>query len=239
MTDHSATALTTTVEPTPGSRSVLDRLGGWSGLVDGALPPVAFVGVNAAAGLAGHGDRSLLLGVGAAALTAAVLGALRVAGGQSVAGVLRGLAGLVVAVAVALWTGRARDFFLPGIWVDAAWAVGLAGSVLVGHPAVGHAHAVLFRAGRTWRDDRRLRRVMAVATWGWALTYVLRVAVQLVLYRLDEPELLALAKLALGWPLTAVAVVLTLRAARRATPRSRNRGRRAGTTGASGNALRP
>jgi len=28
-----------------------------------------------------------------------------------------------------------------------------------------------------------------------------------------EPELLALAKLALGWPLTAVAVLLTLRAA--------------------------
>jgi hypothetical protein len=80
---------------------------------------------------------------------------------------------------------------------------------------------------------------MAVATWGWALAYALRVAVQVFLYRLDEPELLALAKLALGWPLTAVAVVLTLRAARRATPRSRNRGRRPGATGASGNALRP
>ena len=56
---------------------------------------------------------------------------------------------------------------------------------------------------------------MAVATWGWTVVYAVRVAVQLVLYRTDEPELLALAKLALGWPLTAVAVLLTLRAARR------------------------
>ncbi len=117
-------------------------------------------------------------------------------------------------MAVALWTGHARDFFLPGMYVDAVYAVALAGSALVGHPAVGHAYAVLFRVGRRWRDDRGLRRVMAVATWGWALVSTLRVAVQLLLYRLDEPELLALAKLALGWPLTAVAVVLTLRAAR-------------------------
>ena len=60
---------------------------------------------------------------------------------------------------------------------------------------------------------------MAVATWGWALVYAVRVAVQLTLYRTDAPELLALAKLALGWPLTAVAVLLTLRAARRSTAR--------------------
>ncbi len=117
-------------------------------------------------------------------------------------------------MAVALWTGHARDFFLPGMYVDAVYAVALAGSALVRHPAVGHAYAVLFRVGRRWRDDRGPRRVMAVATWGWALVSTLRVAVQLLLYRLDEPELLALAKLVLGWPLTAVAVVLTLRAAR-------------------------
>lgn len=194
---------------------VLDRLGGRRGLVDGAAPPLVFVAANAVGGLAGLGDRAVLVAAGTAAATAAGLATRRVTEGGSVAGVLRGLAGLVVAVAVVLWTGQARDFFLPGMYVDAVYAVALGGSALVGHPAVGHAYAALFRVGRAWRDDRRLRRVMAVATWGWALVYVLRVAVQLLLYRLDQPELLALAKLALGWPLTAVAVVLTLRAAQR------------------------
>lgn len=224
--------------------TVLDRLGGRRGLVDGAAPPLVFVAANAASGLAGLGDVAVLVAAGAAAVTAAGLAALRVAEGGSIAGVLRGLAGLVVAVAVASWTGHARDFFLPGMYVDALYAVALAGSALVGHPAVGHAYAVVFQVGRTWRDDRRLRRVMAVATWGWALTYALRVAVQLLLYRLDEPELLALAKLALGWPLTAVAVVLTLRAVRRAradatASHGANRRSRSETTGASGSALRP
>ena len=207
-------APTATAEPV-STRTVLDRLGGRQGLVDGAVPPLVFVAANAVAGLAGLGGRAVLVATGAAATTAAALAALRVVEGRSLAGVLRGLAGLVVAVAVALWTGRARDFFLPGIYVDGFYAVALAASALVGHPAVGHAYAALFRLRRRWRDDRRLRRVMAVATWGWALVYALRTAVQLALYRTDEPELLALAKLALGWPLTAVAVVVTLRAARR------------------------
>lgn len=194
---------------------VLDRLGGRRGLIDGAVPPLVFVAANAVAGLAGLHERAVLVASGAAVATAAGLGGLRVVEGRSVAGVLRGLAGLVVAVAVVLWTGQARDFFLPGIYVDAFYAAALAGSALVGHPAVGHAYAALFGVGSSWRADRRLRRVMAMATWGWALVYVVRVAVQLALYRIDEPELLALAKLALGWPLTAVAVLLTLRAARR------------------------
>ena len=194
---------------------VLDRLGGRRGLIDGAVPPLVFVAANAVAGLAGLQDRAELVASGAAVASAAGLGGVRVVEGRSVVGVLRGLAGLVVAVAVVLWTGQARDFFLPGIYVDAFYAAALAGSALVGHPAVGHAYAALFRVGRSWRDDRRLRRVMAMATWGWALVYVVRAAVQLALYRIDEPELLALAKLALGWPLTAVAVLLTLRAARR------------------------
>jgi hypothetical protein len=210
------TAATTAAPVAPvAARTVLDRLGGWRGLVDGAVPPLALVATNAGLGLLGHDDRALPVAVAVAAGSAALLGALRVAGGHSVGGVLRGLAGLAMAVVFALWTGRARDFFLPGIYVDAAYAVGLAASALVGHPLVGHAYALLLGLGPTWRDDRRLRRVMAVATWGWSAVYVLRAVVQGLLYSVDEPELLALAKLVLGWPLTAVAVLLTLRAARR------------------------
>lgn len=203
-----------TAATVPGPRALLDRLGGVAGLVDGAVPPLVLVGVNAGAGLLGHGEHALLLAAGAAGASAAGLAALRVVGGRSLGGVLRGLVGLVVALVVALSTGQARDFFLPGIGVDGLYAVGLAVSALLGRPLVGHAYALLFRLERAWREDRRLRRVMTVATWGWAVVYASRTAVQLVLYRLDEPELLALAKLALGWPLTAVAVVLTLRAAR-------------------------
>ena len=178
-----------------------------------------FVAVNALAGLAtGPSARvqPLWWAVGAAAGTATVLIVVRLVRGETVRAALRGIAGLAVAAGVAAWTGQARDFFLPGIYVDAAYAVGLAGSVLVGRPLVGYLYVALFRRHRDWRAHRRLRLLFTVATLGWAGVYGLRVAATSYLYRTDEPDAsLALAKLLLGWPLTALAVVLTLAALRR------------------------
>jgi hypothetical protein len=151
-----------------------------------------------------------------ASLAAAlVLGALRLRQQQPLKAVLRGLAGLGVAVALALWTGEARDYFLPGIWVDGAYAAGLAGSAAVGRPLVGVAYAALHRMGRSWRHQPALRRVLTLATWGWALVYATRAGVQAYFYAADQPELLGIGKLLLGWPLTVAAVVLTLGAAGR------------------------
>ena len=197
---------------------LLSVLGGRRGLLDGALPPVVVVAVNALAGLAtGPAARvqPLWWALGAAAGTATVLIVLRLVRGETVRATLRGIAGLAVAAGVAAWTGQARDFFLPGIYVDATYAVGFAGSVLVGRPLVGYLYVALFRRHRDWRAHRRLRRLFALATLGWSAVYGLRVAATSYLYRTDEPELLALAKLLLGWPLTALAVVLTLAALRR------------------------
>jgi len=197
------------------TRTVLDRLGGWRGLIDGAAPPAVFAATNAGVRLTGSVEQALPVAVAAAIGTAAGLGMWRAAHGHSVAGLLRGLVGLVVAVGLALWTGQARDFFLPGIYVDAFYAVALAASALIGRPLIGHAYATLFRVGRSWAVNRRLLRVLTLATWGWAGVYLLRAVVQGLLYSADQPELLAVAKLTLGWPLTAAAVVVTLAAVRR------------------------
>lgn len=200
---------------------VLGRLGGRRGLIDGAVPPLLFAVAHAGAAALGYADRALALAVTVAGAAALALGTLRRVQGTSLAGVLRGLLMIVIAAAFALWTGRARDFFLPGLYVDAAWAVGLAVSAMTGRPLLGHAYAALFRTTGTWRDDPRLRRVLSAATWGLSATYALRAAVQMALYRADEPGLLAVVKVALGWPLTAVVVVLTLRAVRGVLPSDR------------------
>ena len=62
----------------------------------------------------------------------------------------------------------------------------------------------------------RLRRVFAVASLGWSAVYALRAGTQWALYQEDAPVLMAIAKVSLGWPLTVVAVALTLAAVRRA-----------------------
>jgi hypothetical protein len=58
---------------------------------------------------------------------------------------------------------------------------------------------------------------MTRATWGWAGVFAVRAGAQYALYTADQPELLGLVKLALGWPLTVAAVVLTLRSVRAVT----------------------
>lgn len=214
----SALPMATGSPDSEATADVFDRLGGWRGLVDGAVPPMVFVAVHAAAGLAGAGSHALPVAAGAALLTAGALGIARFGSGHSLSGVLRGLAGLALALAFALWTGQARDFFLPGIYVDAFYAVVLMATALVGRPVIGYVYAALFRSARGWRSHARLRRIMTAATLGWAVLYAVRAITQTALYAADQPELLGLVKTALGWPLTALAVVWTLRAAGQTRP---------------------
>ncbi len=63
---------------------------------------------------------------------------------------------------------------------------------------------------RHWRDDPRVVRAYGWLTVLWALTFLLRVAVQTPLYLANEEDLLGVASLVLGLPVTAVALAVTL-----------------------------
>ena len=195
-------------------------IGGRRGFVDGALPPVGFVAVNAAAGAFMARPDALRAAIATAVGTGLALVALRLARREPLQQALRGLVGLGIAAVFAARTGEARDFFLPGIYVDAAWAAVLATSIVGGRPLIGFVYAALFGRGAGWRRDARLRRAFALLTLGWSAVYATRAVVQAGFYSANEAGLLAASKLILGWPLTLVAVALTLIYVRRATPLS-------------------
>jgi hypothetical protein len=213
----------------PARRNVLDLVGGARGAVDGGLPPLVFVATNALVGA--YAPRTTALGSAIAAAVAAGLGivVLRLVRRETLKQALAGLAGLAIAVFFAVRAGEARGFFLPGIYVDAAYVIVFAASVALGRPLIGTAYGLLF--GQTeWRSDARLRRLFMIATVGWSAVYALRAGVQAFLYREDLPGLLAVGKLLLGWPLTVLAVVFTLAAVRRVTHHT-DADRRVATTG--------
>ncbi len=203
----------TTLHPTPMAK-VLAKVGGRRGLVEGGIPPIVFAATNAIAGLLGHAGQALPVALGTAVASALVIVVLGVVQGASLIGALRGTVLLIVAVGFALWTGSARSFFLPGIYVDALYAVGITLSIVVGRPVVGFAYSLLLGLDSSWRRNPRLRTAFALASAAWAATYAARTVAQVWLYRADQTELLALAKLLLGWPLTALAVLATLAAVR-------------------------
>lgn len=189
--------------------ALLHALGGRRGLVDAAVPGIVFVSVNALAGLS------------AATWAAAALGAgilvWRLARRETVQQAIAGFLGIGIAAMLARSTGRAENFFLPGIVLNLVSAAVFVGSVVLRRPLVGALLAAVERRGPDWHRDDATRRVFARATLLWAFgVYGLRVAVQAPLWLAGEAEWLAGAKLALGWPLTLTAVGLTVLIVRRA-----------------------
>jgi hypothetical protein len=216
MTVSYATSSPPAAPSTAGDRSrVLELLGGHRGIVDGALPPLIFAAVNVVAGTQLPRAESLAYAIGGAVFAALGIVGMRILRREPLRQALAGLAGLAIAVAFALGSGEARGFFLPGIYVDAAYALILAGSVAVGRPLIGVLWGLAFRAAGEWRSAPRLRRGFAVATLGWSLIYATRAVSQAAFYVDDSPGFLAVTELVLGWPLTALAVMVTLAYVRR------------------------
>ena len=109
---------------------VLDQLGGWRGMIDATLPTVAFVVANSIAGLRA--------GIWAAGVAAVLIFLVRAVRRESVQQALGGLVGVAIAVAIAAYTGQARDYFVPGIIRNTVIALVLFASVLLRRPIVGY-----------------------------------------------------------------------------------------------------
>ncbi|MDQ6875447.1 MAG: DUF3159 domain-containing protein [Actinomycetota bacterium] len=190
----------------PASRFT-EQFGGVKGLVDSGLPVVVFVGVNAFAGL--H------WAIGAAIAAGLVVLAARLVRREPVQFAVSGFLGVAVAAFFAWRLGGARGFFIPGIVLSAGYCVAFAVSLLVRRPLVGVLWTYLDSGDRQWRDNRMLRRAYTQATLIWTAMYAAKVVVQGLLYLHNRPGWLAVAKLAMGYPLFAAVAAATVWLVRR------------------------
>lgn len=175
-------------------------IGGWSGTAITALPTVVFVVVNAVA--------SLRSAIYAALATGILLAGYRLVRRQSAQQAIGGLIGVAVAAAIAARTGQARGYFLVGIWTSFAYAVPFAVSVLVRRPLIGLLWEFLDPTPGVsrWYRCRPLLGAYAVATLFGTAVFLARGIVQLVLYGHHATGWLAVAKIAMGYPLYLAAV---------------------------------
>ncbi|CAO5243804.1 DUF3159 domain-containing protein [Frankia sp. AgKG'84/4] len=187
-----------------------EAIGGPRGIIDSSLPTVAFVAVNAEAGLTA--------GIVVAILTAVGLLVLRLVRREPVQQTFSGLFAVGVAAFVASRTGDAKGFFLPGIAKNALGVVVALASVALRRPIGGFLMAGLDQRYADWRDDPRQRRAAVLATLIWAVVFGVRFAVQGVLYLADQSGWLAAANIALGLPLFGVALIASVAVVRRLAP---------------------
>lgn len=121
--------------------------------------------------------------------------------------ITQALSGVFGVALGALWAWRAGDpgeYFLPGLWINAAYLAGVLLSMAVGWPIAGVAVGLMRGIGTSWRQDAAVRRRMHLATLVLASMFALRLIVQVPLYLAGNVAVLGTAKLVMGAPLFAL-----------------------------------
>ena len=197
-----------TVHPTPPTFRYVEEfvryqlsqtLGGVRGMVEGALPFIAFT-------ITWVVQHDLYLALGAALAIAVVLAVVRLIQRQSLKFVLQAVIPTAIAALVAHRTGRAQDIFLPGILYNGGLAVLSILTILIRKPLVGFFIGAAINDPTGWMADRGLVRLSTKLTAVLAVPYVVRFVVQLPLFLAGSIVWLAVAKVVLGWPLLLVAL---------------------------------
>ncbi|HYZ69223.1 MAG TPA: DUF3159 domain-containing protein, partial [Mycobacterium sp.] len=201
--------------PEPGKQhkanAVLEQMGGISGLIYSSLPVVVFVPISTNFGLAPA--------IGAALGAAALILVWRLIRRESAQPAISGFIGVGISAAIAYMVGESKGYFLLGIWMSLFWAVVFTLSIVVRRPIVGYIWGWVNSHDRDWRRLRKAVLAFDIATFVWVLVFTARFVVQQHLYDANQTGWLGVARIAMGWPLTAVAALVTylaIRAAQRA-----------------------
>lgn len=188
-------------EGAQGPQRLLEQIGGVSGLVYSSLPIVVFVPTSNFFGL----RVAVLAALGVAA---AVL-AWRLFRRQSTQPAVSGFFGVAVCAVIAYRMGDSKAYFLLGIWTSLVWAVVFATSIVIRRPVVGYIWSWASGQPQSWRALRSAVYAYDLATLTWVVVFGARFVVQRLLYDADQTGWLGVARIAMGWPLTAVAAVAT------------------------------
>lgn len=178
-------------------------MGGVRGTIESSVPPVAYVLAYTISG------QETKVSAIAAVAVALLLAAARIVRRETPQYTLQGLFGVAIAAFIATRTGKAENFFLPGLLLNAAYAAAWFVSILVRRPLIGFIVSALAGGGRPWREDPVLMKVYTRASWVWVAVFSTRLVVQLPLYLAGSVTLLGVARTAMGLPLFGIGIWLT------------------------------
>jgi hypothetical protein len=190
-------------ERRPAPTTLAEATGGPLGMLETAVPAVAFVVTYTVSG--SDTNLSAAVAVGLALL----LTVARLMRHESPQQALSGLVGVGFAAFIATRSGKAENFFLPGLLLNAVNASALIISILVRWPLIGVIVTKLDGEDSAWREDPLRLRAFRRATWLWAGLFSARLLVQLPLYLAGAVVALGVARTAMGLPIFAFGLWIT------------------------------
>ncbi len=190
----------------PGT--LLEQMGGLSGIVASTLPILVLVPINNKWGL----TPALCAALGVAGL----IFLWRLLRKENLQPAISGLFGVAIGALLAWKLGSAKGYFAYGIWYSLVAGIVFLLSIVVRWPLVGVIWRGINGDNHRWRSSKKAVNAFSIATAAWAVMFLARFGVQQWLYVQDATDALGYTRIAMGWPLTAIAVLVSWWAIRRA-----------------------
>jgi hypothetical protein len=184
------------------SKTILNALGGTRGLLDSGLPALVFLIIFTPT----HKLNDAIYG---ALIVSAVLTLIRLIRKDTLQHALSGLLGVAVCAIFSRSTGKAQDFYLPGLIINVVYGTLYAVANLIGWPLLGLVLGPVIGEGTQWRTNPRRKAAYTRGGWIWVGLFCSRLAVQYPLYRAGAVTQLGIARVIMGWPLFLLAGWLT------------------------------
>ncbi len=173
---------------------VLGALGGTRGLIDSGVPSIVFLIVFNIS----HNLNNSAIG---AVLLSLAFSIARLARKETLQHAISGLIGVAFCALLARHTGKAADFYLPGLIINVVYGLLYSIANLVGWPLLGVLLGPILGENFAWRFVPARKNAYRRAGWLWVTLFVSRLVVQYPLYKSNHINLLGTARLIMGYPL--------------------------------------
>jgi hypothetical protein len=183
--------------------ALFEAFGGVRGMVETVLPGLLFVTIFTI-------NKNLHWSAIAALAVAVVLVVVRLAMKDTVKHAFSGVFGVAFGVVFAMFTGNAKDFYLPGMLYTLGLALAYIVTTLCGVPLIGLILGPVFKENLSWRTRNPGRKkAYAKASWAWGLILLAKCAILFPLYWWANTAQLGWVLVALKIPPFLLAVWLT------------------------------
>jgi len=173
---------------------IVNAMGGKKGLIDSGLPALVFL-------LVFNFTKDVQRSSYAALALSLILTVLRLARRETIQHAISGVIGVAICAWLSNRSGKAEDFYLPGLWTNAIYGTVYVISIVARWPIIGVIIGPLLEENFRWRKDPERTKVYIKATWLWVAMFVIRLIVQYPLYLAGNVNALGTARLIMGYPL--------------------------------------
>lgn len=173
---------------------IINALGGKKGLFDSGIPALVFLIIfNLRDDVLDAAFVSLAL--------SAVITLIRLVKREKLQNAISGIIGVLICYLLVRSTGKAEDFYLPGLFINAGYGALYLLTNIAGWPIIGVVLGPLLGEDFHWRKVPERKRVYMLAGWLWVGLFISRLLVQLPLYLAGNVNALGVARLIMGYPL--------------------------------------